>query len=138
MSVLQEPAPEDYTSLFRWITFAWVYPLIRRVGLFPVELLWTEQQSPQGTNNTLTEKDVPNLSPTMQARPVFYKFTQLKFVSLDRRCIGSNRPTQANHIAAKCFGSQFLGFAVCHVTLSINYECLIGFQGLMYSFRFSV
>ncbi|KAF7346282.1 ATP-dependent bile acid permease [Mycena sanguinolenta] len=57
-----EPAPEDYTSLFHWITFAWVYPLIRR-----------------GTNDTLAEKDVWDLSPTMQARPVFYKFTQLKY-----------------------------------------------------------
>ncbi|KAJ7869653.1 multidrug resistance-associated ABC transporter [Mycena leptocephala] len=46
-----EPAPEDYTTLFSWITFAWVYPLIRR-----------------GTNNTLTEKDVWDLSPTTLLR----------------------------------------------------------------------
>ncbi|KAF7352973.1 Multidrug resistance-associated ABC transporter [Mycena venus] len=60
-----ERSPEDYTSLFGWITFAWVYPLIRR-----------------GTNNTLTEQDVWNLSPTMQTRPVFHKFTQLKRATL--------------------------------------------------------
>ncbi|KAJ6508827.1 hypothetical protein C8R45DRAFT_815212 [Mycena sanguinolenta] len=66
----QEPAPEDYTSLFRWITFAWVYPLIRR-----------------GANDTLAEKDVWDLSPTMQARPVFHKFTQLKRSTLLRSII---------------------------------------------------
>ena len=24
-------SPEDYTTLFEWITFTWVYPLIKRV-----------------------------------------------------------------------------------------------------------
>ncbi|KAF7346252.1 ATP-dependent bile acid permease [Mycena sanguinolenta] len=65
-----QPAPEDYTSLFSWITFAWVYPLIRR-----------------GANDMLAEKDVWDLSPTMQARPVFDKFTQLKRSSLLRSII---------------------------------------------------
>ncbi|KAJ7254410.1 hypothetical protein B0H12DRAFT_1115460 [Mycena haematopus] len=68
-----EPSPEDYTSLFRWITFAWVYPLIRR-----------------GLNNPLAETDVWNLSPTMQARPVFYKFTQLKRSTLLRSIVGAH------------------------------------------------
>ncbi|KAJ7047568.1 P-loop containing nucleoside triphosphate hydrolase protein [Mycena alexandri] len=58
-----EPAPEDYTSLFGWITFAWVFPLIRR-----------------GTINPLTEKDVWNLSPTMQARSVFHKFAYMNLI----------------------------------------------------------
>ena len=26
-------SPEDYTSLWGWITFSWVYPLVRRVIL---------------------------------------------------------------------------------------------------------
>ncbi|KAF8208888.1 hypothetical protein K438DRAFT_1813082 [Mycena galopus ATCC 62051] len=87
-----EPAPEDYTSLFSWITFAWVYPLIRR-----------------GANNPLEEKDVWDLSPTMQARPVFYKFMQLK-------C--------ASHIAPKSYFCTFLGFAVLGLCLCL-YRSLI-------------
>ncbi|KAJ6599295.1 hypothetical protein DFH09DRAFT_1130673 [Mycena vulgaris] len=58
-----EPAPEEYTSLFRWATFAWVYPLIRR-----------------GANKALSEFDVWNLSPNMQARPLFWKFVHTKSV----------------------------------------------------------
>ncbi|KAJ7147063.1 hypothetical protein C8R43DRAFT_1011698 [Mycena crocata] len=50
-------SPEDYTSLFGWITFSWVYPLIQR-----------------GTNTTLEGKDVWVLSPTNQSRPIFIKF----------------------------------------------------------------
>ncbi|KAJ7865666.1 hypothetical protein B0H13DRAFT_2253973 [Mycena leptocephala] len=68
-----EPAPEDYTTLFSWITFAWVYPLIRR-----------------GTYNTLTEKDVWDLSPTLQSRPVFTKFVQMKRSTLLRSLLASN------------------------------------------------
>ncbi|KAJ7869640.1 hypothetical protein B0H13DRAFT_2202440 [Mycena leptocephala] len=68
-----EPAPEDCTTLFSWITFAWVYPLIRR-----------------GTNNTLTEKDVWDLSPTLQSRPVFHKFMQLRRSTLLRSLLASN------------------------------------------------
>ncbi|KAF7342065.1 ATP-dependent bile acid permease [Mycena venus] len=60
-----EPAAEDYTSLFGWMTFSWVYPLIRR-----------------GTKNPLNEKDVWDLSPIMKTRPIFLKFIQLKRPSL--------------------------------------------------------
>ncbi|KAJ6516119.1 hypothetical protein C8R45DRAFT_1087239 [Mycena sanguinolenta] len=68
-----EPSPEDYTSLFGWLTFSWVLPLIRR-----------------GVNNSLTEKDVWNLSPTMQARPVFHKFTRLRRATLLRSLLVAN------------------------------------------------
>ncbi|KAJ7761604.1 hypothetical protein DFH07DRAFT_903306 [Mycena maculata] len=50
-------SPEDYTTLFGWLTFSWVYPLIKL-----------------GTNTTLEEKDVWVLSPTIQSRPIFTKF----------------------------------------------------------------
>ncbi|KAF8211356.1 multidrug resistance-associated ABC transporter [Mycena galopus ATCC 62051] len=68
-----EPSPEDYTSLFGWMTFAWVFPLIQR-----------------GKNNSLAEKDVWNLSPTMQARPVFYKFTLLRRTTVLRSLLVAN------------------------------------------------
>ncbi|CAK5279437.1 unnamed protein product [Mycena citricolor] len=53
-------SPEDYTTLWQWITFDWVYPLIK-----------------VGTKGTLQESDVWGLSPTMQSRPVFIKFQTL-------------------------------------------------------------
>ncbi|KAJ6516148.1 hypothetical protein C8R45DRAFT_1049577 [Mycena sanguinolenta] len=68
-----EPSPEDYTSLFGWMTFTWIFPLIRR-----------------GAINALAEKDVWDLSPTMQARPVFQKFKQLRQSTLLHRLWVSN------------------------------------------------
>ncbi|KAJ7725290.1 hypothetical protein DFH07DRAFT_970902 [Mycena maculata] len=58
-------SPEDYTRLRAWLTFSWVYPLIKR-----------------GTRETLNEKDVWGLSPTMQSRPVFIKFQTIQSASL--------------------------------------------------------
>ncbi|KAJ7695669.1 hypothetical protein B0H17DRAFT_1158809 [Mycena rosella] len=58
-------SPEDYTSLFGWITFGWVYPLIKR-----------------GTNTTLEENDVFRLSPTIQSKNIFLKFQNLQCATL--------------------------------------------------------
>ncbi|KIJ35250.1 hypothetical protein M422DRAFT_262419 [Sphaerobolus stellatus SS14] len=66
-------SPEDYTPLWRWITFEWILPLIRK-----------------GTNETLNEPDVWNLSPTMQSKAVYEKFAATKRKSLFRRLIASN------------------------------------------------
>ncbi|KAJ7091060.1 multidrug resistance-associated ABC transporter [Mycena epipterygia] len=66
-------SPEDYTALWRWITFSWIYPLIR-----------------QGTTTTLADKDVWQLSPNLQSRPVFIKFTSLKAPTLLRRLWTAN------------------------------------------------
>ncbi|EGN91771.1 hypothetical protein SERLA73DRAFT_157398 [Serpula lacrymans var. lacrymans S7.3] len=66
-------SPEDYTSLWGWITFFWVYPLIK-----------------SGTYTTLNEDDVWNLSPTMQSRPVFIKFNTIHRKTLLRRLWASN------------------------------------------------
>ncbi|KAK7677231.1 hypothetical protein QCA50_019825 [Cerrena zonata] len=64
---------EDYTSLWGWITFNWVMPLVRK-----------------GTRTTLNESDVWNLSPTMQARPVYIKFSQTHRKTLLRRLWAAN------------------------------------------------
>ncbi|CAA7263971.1 unnamed protein product [Cyclocybe aegerita] len=61
-------SPEDYTSLWGWISFQWVYPLVSR-----------------GRYATLDEKDVWDLSPTMQSRPVFSKFNSVHQPTLLRR-----------------------------------------------------
>ncbi|KAJ7045901.1 hypothetical protein C8F04DRAFT_452844 [Mycena alexandri] len=70
----QSVSPEDYTRLWQWITFSWVFPLVKR-----------------GTANTLHEKDVWGLSPTMQARPVFLQFHKnLHSVTLFRHLLATN------------------------------------------------
>ena len=33
-------SPEDYTTLFKWATFTWVYPLIKKVTLFISWMPW--------------------------------------------------------------------------------------------------
>ncbi|KAJ7917702.1 hypothetical protein B0H13DRAFT_1994625 [Mycena leptocephala] len=58
-------SPEDYTPLWKWISFAWIYPLIKK-----------------GTYTTLSDKDVFQLSPNLQSRPVFIKFSSLKMPTL--------------------------------------------------------
>ncbi|KAF7342473.1 ABC bile acid [Mycena venus] len=58
-------SPEDYTPLWQWISFSWIYPLIKK-----------------GTTNTLADKDVFELSPNLQSRPVFIKFSSLQLPTL--------------------------------------------------------
>ncbi|KAG6840542.1 hypothetical protein C0991_005902 [Blastosporella zonata] len=66
-------SPEDYTSLFGWITFSWVYPLVQR-----------------GRYTTLSENDVWALSPTIQSRSIFTKFVGLSQPSLLRKLFIAN------------------------------------------------
>ncbi|KAF8526563.1 hypothetical protein BU17DRAFT_82663 [Hysterangium stoloniferum] len=64
----KEVSPEDYTPLWAWITFEWVYPLVRR-----------------GTNDTLNEPDVWDLSPTMASKVVYTKFSKIDGKGLLKR-----------------------------------------------------
>ncbi|KAG1773289.1 hypothetical protein EV702DRAFT_1131440 [Suillus placidus] len=66
-------SPEDYATMWEWITFSWVYPLITR-----------------GSNMTMCEDDVWKLSPTQQSRPVFIKFSTITRSSLLRRLWAAN------------------------------------------------
>ncbi|KAI0041568.1 hypothetical protein FA95DRAFT_1565261 [Auriscalpium vulgare] len=66
-------SPEDYTSLWGWATFTWVWPLVKR-----------------GTHGTLNEKDVWSLSPTIQSRPIFVKFSRTFRSTLLRRLWAAN------------------------------------------------
>lgn len=61
-------SPEDTTTLWRWMSFSWVTPFIRK-----------------GMSKNLNEDDVWRLSPTMAARPLFMKFSEAKGGSLLRR-----------------------------------------------------
>ncbi|KAF9027408.1 multidrug resistance-associated ABC transporter [Hymenopellis radicata] len=65
--------PEDYTTLFGWVTFSWVYPLVQR-----------------GRNTTLEDVDVWNLSPTYQSRPLFIKFGNVVQSSLLWKLMAAN------------------------------------------------
>jgi hypothetical protein len=55
------PTPEDYTTLYGWLSFAWVSPLVA-----------------SGTSTTLNEKDVWALSPTLQSAALFRKLVALR------------------------------------------------------------
>ncbi|KAK0200579.1 hypothetical protein DFS33DRAFT_1362775 [Desarmillaria ectypa] len=66
-------SPEDYTTLFGWLTFSWVYPLVKN-----------------GRYNTLNDIDVWNLSPSFQSRPLFIKFSNVVRSSLLRKIWASN------------------------------------------------
>ncbi|KAH7104662.1 multidrug resistance-associated ABC transporter [Auriculariales sp. MPI-PUGE-AT-0066] len=67
-------SPEDYCTLWQWISFTWVSPLIAR-----------------GTNTTLNEVDVWEMSPTMQSEPVFIAFQKVNpNASLLRRLWDTN------------------------------------------------
>ncbi|KAI0945816.1 hypothetical protein AcV7_009953 [Taiwanofungus camphoratus] len=66
-------SPEDYTSLWGWMSFRWILPLIDR-----------------GTHTTLSEGDVWALSPTMQSRPLYIKFGNTKRATLIRRLWAAN------------------------------------------------
>jgi hypothetical protein len=66
-------SPEDYTSLWGWISFHWVQPIIDL-----------------GTDTTLQESDVWDLSPTMQARPLYMKFCTVKRATLLRKLWATN------------------------------------------------
>ena len=53
-------SPEDYCSLWDWISFHWVVPLIKK-----------------GTYSTLNEDDVWKLSPTLSSRPLTSLYKEL-------------------------------------------------------------
>ncbi|KAJ6468022.1 hypothetical protein C8R47DRAFT_1325922 [Mycena vitilis] len=67
-------SPEDYTPLWQWISFSWVYPLIKKARYLG-----------SGTHETLADKDVYQLSPNLQSRPVYTKFSSLQMPTLVQR-----------------------------------------------------
>ncbi|KAG9087260.1 hypothetical protein FRC07_012868, partial [Ceratobasidium sp. 392] len=67
------PALEDYCTLFEWITFSWVSPLIA-----------------MGASKALEEKDVWQLSRQMRTRVLMKQFLRLKRSSLLRRLLAAN------------------------------------------------
>ncbi|KAH7882505.1 hypothetical protein F5I97DRAFT_1905629 [Phlebopus sp. FC_14] len=85
-------SPEDYTTIFEWMTFSWVYPLIKR-----------------GTNMMMNEDDVWNLSPTAQSRPVFTKFTMI------------TRPSLLFHLLWANSLDIILDFLLTVVSVTFNY-----------------
>lgn len=66
-------APENAASLWSWLTYGWMNALIK-----------------QGTYNTLNEDDVPSLSVTGRAKPVFLKFNTFNQKSLPWKLFMAN------------------------------------------------
>lgn len=67
------PTPENSVSLWSWLTYGWMNPLIK-----------------QGTYNTLNEDDVPSLSVTGRAKPVFLKYNTFNEKSLSWKLFMAN------------------------------------------------
>ncbi|KAI0048026.1 multidrug resistance-associated ABC transporter [Auriscalpium vulgare] len=86
-------SPEDYTSLWGWVTFSWIWPLIKK-----------------GTHGTLNEPDVWSLSPTNQSRPLFIKFSR------------TLRPTLLRKIWATNSLDLMLDFILTSVSVVFNYS----------------
>lgn len=66
-------SPEDYASIFEWATYSWMYPLIKRGNTFEMK-----------------PEDVWSLTPSMQSRPIFTKFSTIKQPTLFRRLVVAN------------------------------------------------
>jgi hypothetical protein len=66
-------SPEDYCTLWQWMSFHWVLPLIER-----------------GTSKTLYEDDVWTLSSTVKSLPVFITFNKIQSVGLIRKLWAAN------------------------------------------------
>jgi hypothetical protein len=66
-------SPEDYTTSWSWITISWISPLIER-----------------GSRAMLNEDDIWSLSPTMQSRVIYSRFSQIRCTNLLRRIWTAN------------------------------------------------
>ncbi|TCD65592.1 hypothetical protein EIP91_002477 [Steccherinum ochraceum] len=86
--------PEDYTTLWGWITFNWVEPLIAR-----------------GTTTTLNDKDVWGLSPRFQSRPLFIKWSQPS----------SQRKTLLRKLWAANALDLIVDFVLTYISVIFNY-----------------
>ncbi|KAF8626899.1 hypothetical protein AX15_004637 [Amanita polypyramis BW_CC] len=64
---------EDYTTVYKWVTFSWIYPLVQK-----------------GRSTALQENDVWSLSPTIKSRPIFLRFSELRRSSLLRKLWAAN------------------------------------------------
>ncbi|KIO19853.1 hypothetical protein M407DRAFT_246045 [Tulasnella calospora MUT 4182] len=64
---------EDYTTLWGWITFSWVIDIINR-----------------GIEKELEEKDVPELSPSFQSKPLYQRFMEFQRSTLLRQIFWAN------------------------------------------------
>ncbi|KAG9123240.1 hypothetical protein FRC07_000064, partial [Ceratobasidium sp. 392] len=73
-------SPEDFTTLWGWITFSWVEPLLKR-----------------GSAKDLEESDVWRLSSTLRSKPLFTAFSSIKSPSLPSSSWGTTW-TLATHL----------------------------------------
>ncbi|KAF9259759.1 hypothetical protein L218DRAFT_873993 [Marasmius fiardii PR-910] len=106
-------APEDYTTLWGWISFTWVWPLLSR-----------------GKSSTLNESDVWNLSSTLQSRPLLQQFmtTDPKSKSLLKRLCKANSLDLIIDALGTLMSSacMYLGpFFLNHILMSIEKDAAL-------------
>ena len=84
---------EDYTTLWGWISFSWMQPLMDQARVFLAFFcgLYFTSLTIQGLKRTLNEEDVPDMSVTSQSKPIFAQFSTLQSGSLLRRLFLANK-----------------------------------------------
>lgn len=79
-------SPEDYASIWGWMTFAFVNPLVETVSKNSrLHLLKGVAESEQGSRRPLNEDDVFELSPHHRAAPLLNRWSETKGKNLVRK-----------------------------------------------------
>ncbi|KAF7974527.1 hypothetical protein HWV62_11990 [Athelia sp. TMB] len=83
-------SPDDYVTLWGWITFSWMSPIMKK-----------------GTHTTLVESDIWKLSPTMSSKPLFAKFASTIRPTLLKRIWAANKYDMMLDMSLTCLGVVF-------------------------------
>ncbi|KAF7979956.1 hypothetical protein HWV62_40400 [Athelia sp. TMB] len=83
-------SPDDYVTLWGWITFSWIYPIVKK-----------------GARTTLVDSDIWNLSPTMSSKPLFAKFANTARSTILKRIWAANKYDMILDMVMTCVGVVF-------------------------------
>ncbi|KZP20527.1 multidrug resistance-associated ABC transporter [Athelia psychrophila] len=83
-------SPDDYVTLWGWVTFSWIWPIIKK-----------------GTYTTLVEADVWRLSPTMSSKPLFTKFAVIQHPTVIKRLWAANKADMMTDMLMSYLGVVF-------------------------------
>ncbi|KAF7982635.1 hypothetical protein HWV62_27065 [Athelia sp. TMB] len=83
-------SPDDYVTLWGWVTFSWIYPIVKK-----------------GARVTLVESDVWKLSPTMASKPLLAKFTSTIRPTVLERVWAANKFDMMIDLSLTCVGVVF-------------------------------
>ncbi|KZP20510.1 hypothetical protein FIBSPDRAFT_932199 [Athelia psychrophila] len=83
-------SPDDYVTLWGWITFSWIAPIIKK-----------------GAHTTLVDSDIWSLSPTMSSKPLFAKFAVTRRPTLIKRLWAANKADMMTDMLLTYLGVVF-------------------------------